>query len=253
YFNYFLQTEDATGSATDPSMRDSARVYISTNNGTSWQMLATNNQRLSSNAMMPDAELPTFLSTSRALNTADGNQRVQLLHDNTGGWRQARVDLADFAGQANLKLRFDFSTAGRTLAGSRTTPTTALPGDAFGVGLNSPARGLNNRGEGFYIDDILVGLAERGEMVTGPANNTGFFSVPTNPDPLAPQQVLSGAYQLEIRRGQEYGSNPIKLAGDIVIPSQFDSNQRMSAGWRITGQAGNQLSDGATSRSPRPA
>jgi len=246
YFNYFLQTEDATGSATSPSMRDSARVYISTNNGTSWQMLATNNQQLSSNAMMPDAELPTFLSSSRALNTADANQRIQLLHDNTGGWRQARVDLADFVGQASLKLRFDFSTAGRTLAGSRTTPTSALPGDAYGVGLNNAARGQNNLGEGFYIDDILVGLAERGEMVTGPSGNTSFFGVPTNPDPMAPQQVLTGAYQLEIRRGEEYGSNPIKLAGDIVIPSQFDSNQRMVAGWRITGRAGNQLSDGAT-------
>ncbi|MFN9196666.1 MAG: hypothetical protein ACK5WR_01175, partial [Planctomycetaceae bacterium] len=246
YFNYFLQTEDASASLDSPNMRDSARVYISTNNGTSWQMLATNNQQLSTSAMLPDAELPTFLSTSRALNTVDTNQRIQLLHDNTGGWRQARVDLADFAGQASLKLRFDFSTAGRTLAGSRTTPTTALPGDAFGVGLNNPARGQNNLGEGFYIDDILVGLAERGEMVTGPSGNTGFFGVPTNPDPLAPQQVLTGAYQLEIRRGEEYGRNPIKLAADIVIPSQFDTNQRMSAGWRITGRAGNQLSEGAT-------
>jgi hypothetical protein len=246
YFNYFLATENASGSATNPLMRDSARVYISTNNGTSWQLLATNNQQLSSNAMLPDAELPTFLSTSRALNTADANQRIQLLHDNTPIWRQARVDLADFAGQANLRLRFDFSTAGRTLAGSRNTPTTALPGDGFGVGLNDIRRGQNNTGEGFYIDDILVGLAERGEMVTGPSGNTGFFSVPTNPDPMAPQQVLTGAYQLEIRRGEEYGRNPIKLAPDIVIPSQFDTNLRMSAGWRITGRAGSQLSDGAS-------
>jgi hypothetical protein len=246
YFNYFLQSEDATGNAANATMRDSARVYITTNNGTSWQMLATNNQTLSTSAMMPDAELPTFLSTSRALNTSASNQRVQLLHDNTGGWRQARIDLADFAGQANLKLRFDFSTSGTTLLGSRNTPTATLPGDAYGVGLNNAARGQNNLGEGFYIDDILVGLAERGEMVTGPSNNTGFFTVPTNPDPLAPQQVLSGAYQLEIRRGEEYGVNPIKLAADIVIPSQLDSNQRMSAGWRITGRTGSQLSDGAT-------
>jgi len=246
YFNYFLQSENASGNLSSPTMRDSARVYISADNGLTWQMLATNNQMLSTSALLPDAELPTFLSTSRALNTSDANQRVQLLHDNTGGWRQARVDLADFAGQANLKLRFDFSTAGTSLVGSRTTATSRLPGDVYGVGLNSPARGQNNLGEGFYIDDILVGLAERGEMVTGPSNNTGFFTVPTNPDPLAPQQVLSGAYQLEIRRGEEYGKNVIKLAKDIVIPSQLDSNQRMSAGWRITGRAGSQLADGAT-------
>ena len=246
YFNYFLQSEDASGSASSPNMKDSARVYVSTNNGTTWQMLATNNQQLSTSAMFPDAELPTFLSTSRALNTRDANQRIQLLYDNTGGWRQARVDLADFAGQASLKLRFDFSTAGRTLTGSRNSATAALPGDSFGVGLTSAARGQNNLGEGFYIDDIIVGLAERGEMVTGSTGNTGFFSVPTNPDPMAPQQVLTGAYQLEVRRGEEYGANPIKLAPDIVINDQYNSNERMSAGWRITARAGNTITDGST-------
>ena len=242
YFNYFLQTEDASGSG----MRDSARVYVSTDNGSTWQMLATNNQKLSTSTLLPDAELPTFLSTSRALNPDDANQRIQLLHDNTGGWRQARVDLADFAGKANLKLRFDFSTAGTTLVGSRNTPTATLPGDGFGAGLTSAARGQNNLGEGFYVDDIIVGLAERGEMVTGPSGNTGFFAVPKNPDPMAPQQVLSGAYQLEIRRGQEYGANPIKLEPDVVIKTQYDSNQRLSAGWRLTPAAGSAITDGAT-------
>ena len=55
YFNYFLNTEDyggATGGSnvggdgTNP-FRDSARVFVSSNDGTTWELLATNNSQLS--------------------------------------------------------------------------------------------------------------------------------------------------------------------------------------------------------------
>ena len=48
-----------------------------------------------------------------------------------------------------------------------------LPGDQFGD-FNSPQRGLNNNNEGFYVDDIVVGFAERGETVTGATANAAF-------------------------------------------------------------------------------
>ena len=80
------------------------------------------------------------------------------MYDNTSGWRQARVDLRDFAGYDDIQLRFDFSTAG--------TMNQGLPGDRYG-NFGSAQRAQQNDFEGAYIDDIIIGFAERGEMVTG--------------------------------------------------------------------------------------
>ena len=107
YFNYFLETQGAN-SVTD-QMRDSFRVLVSANGGATWDLLATNNSILSTAATT--AELPRFISTSSNASTHP-RQRVQEVFDNTDGWRQARVDLSDFAGASNLQIRFDFSTAG---------------------------------------------------------------------------------------------------------------------------------------------
>jgi hypothetical protein len=105
YFNYFLESGDATG-------RDSARVFASTDNGLTWQVVATNNQaRPALGEVGP--ELPTVSSVSSRISANfPQNQLVQELHDGTGTWRQARVDLGEFAGASNIRLRFDFSTAG---------------------------------------------------------------------------------------------------------------------------------------------
>lgn len=238
YFNYFLQSENAN-SITE--MRDSARVYIFDTSAGLWRQLATNNSILSQ-PLVESAELPAFLSTSSAISAAS-NQRVQELFDNTNGWRQARIDLGDFAGQANLQLRFDFSTAGAALAGNS---TQAIQGDQFGIGPRDVRRATNNSFEGFYIDDIIIGLAERGEMVTGPAANTSFFAVPANPNPAAPKQSLTGPYQLEIRRGQEYGETISGIGSDIVITEQFNTNDRLATGFTLTAPAGSAISDGDT-------
>ncbi len=166
-------------------MRDAARVWISSDNGVSWDLVATNNSALSALGSA-DGELPAFASVSRNISSTS-NQRVQQLHDNTGGWRQARVDLADFAGQANLQLRFDFTTSGemdnstlRDVDGDGDLdPLNNFNSTAFG-NFNSAERGQNNDFEGFYIDDIIVGFAERGEMVTGR---------PGGPDRLLPNRA----------------------------------------------------------------
>ena len=79
-------------------------------------------------------------------------------------WRQARIDLADYAGQSNLRLRFDFATPGAI------TPDDSMPADVEGWGWSHRSRAENNRFEGFYIDDIIIGFAERGEMITGPTD-----------------------------------------------------------------------------------
>jgi hypothetical protein len=326
YFSYFLETQNASGRINE--MRDSARVFVSTDDGLTWTMLATNNQSRSDNdGDAPEAELPAALSVSSAIGTAN-NQHAQELFD-TADWRQARVDLGKWAGSSNIRLRFDFSTAGEldpddrsritpdsiqtVAAGGATaastivtlgsveglrvgmvvrspldvsardsigaTVTQRIPaattitaidpatnritlsqpvGVATGMSnsqlqffratpellndINGPAedtgdfrfstasrdRGANNAFEGFYIDDIIVGFAERGEMVTGALpDQTAFFGIGT---PIANEynaQVLQGPYQLEIRRGTEYGDQPAPLVAQTGVTQLFDTNTRL--------------------------
>jgi hypothetical protein len=276
YFTYFLETQGAS-SRTDPDgMRDSARALISTDGGLTWSLLATNNS-VTSTADTTDAELPAFASVSSKIST-NANQHVQQLFDGTGAWRQARVDLGQFAGSASIQLRFDFSTAGefdatQPWSASRTTQAAVAAsdvvvldsvadlqvGDAVAgkgipanvtvaavdaatneVTLSGPVtlpaaavlsftsasrllnniadkagttgnftnaeRGQQNDFEGFYIDDIIVGFAERGEMVTGAAaSQTDFFALSTPPNSnTVPVQTLFSEYQLEIRRGTDH-------------------------------------------------
>jgi hypothetical protein len=254
YFNYYLQTEGANGK-TDDSMRDSARVFISDDNGANWYMLATNNSALST-VRSSDAELPSFASASSQVGTLKPNQRVQELFDASERqleytWRQARIDLGDFAGKKNLRLRFDFSTAGDISDPSNPRTPSPLPGDQFGdYSLNT--RGTNNNHRGFYIDDIIVGFAEHGEMITmvpseisGIPPITAYAPVPIDPDTRAPSQNLVGAFQLEIRRGAEYATVPsVALLPDVLIYRQFDTNDRLDQSFNIVAPAGNQIQDG---------
>jgi len=222
YFNYFLETQDAQGTIANRSMRDSARVYASSDNGATWKLVATNNStRSSTNG---ESELPFKDYDSRNATTRP-NQVVQELFDNTGTWRQARVDLGEFAGSSNVKLRFEFSTAG--------TMAKGLSGDAFG---DLEGAGEDNDYEGFYIDDIIVGFAERGEMVTGALADTTFVDTPKDNPPDAPAVYESGEYQLEIRRGTEIGSQPALDKSDIVIGT-YDTNTRLT---RSQGRLGDQ-------------
>ena len=242
YFNYFLDTENITSRT---AMRDSARVFISRDDGASWELVATNNS-LRSTGAAGDAELPSFWSASRDTWSASPNQGVQELFD-VADWRQARVDLADFAGEDSLMMRFDFSTAGEM-----NDPT--LPASAEnGVGLNSVGRIQNNRQEGFYVDDIIIGFAERGEAVANaPPDNTAYSAVPR--DPLAPQEILFGPYQLEMRRGYEIiesqtgdlGSPITPLSSQTLIRHIFDTNDRLADGRSLFIPDGGSIIDGQT-------
>ncbi len=51
--------------------------------------------------------------------------------------------------------------------------------------------------------------------------------MPQNPDPSGPTQVLAGPYQLEIRRGTEYGATVSGTGPEIAVFQQFDTNDRM--------------------------
>ena len=92
YFDYFLDN----GNPTDadyylpdgtPIDFDSARVFVSTD-GANWTNLLAD----------PTSSDPA---------TAEGN-----MADTGGQWVEERISLASFAGQSNVRIRFDFSTAG---------------------------------------------------------------------------------------------------------------------------------------------
>jgi len=223
YFNYWLNTQDASGGA----MRDSARVLVSLDGGSSWELLASNNGSRG-------LEIAGFPSTSSritgggALGGSPVNQKVQELFD-TSNWRQARIDLGEFAGQADIRLRFEYSTAGafdttqRDAAGNllnQYVDNAMNPGGGFVANstgnFRSSERGQNNGFEGFYFDSIIVGFAERGERVSGATADPAFFDVGTPGSPSVPTQVLQGPYQLEIRRGAEYAGY-----------QTFDTNARL--------------------------
>lgn len=254
YFNYFLETENYDGSDVDDDdddpFRDSARVFISTDGGTTWELLATNNSQLSDPnpfRLSQTAELPGFLShlSDAGLNSprprSPSQQIVQELFDNSGVWRQARVDLSTYAGLSDLMMRVDFSTAGSMNDDSliridgEYNPANASDAAPFGEYVspgNNPrsTRSTNNQFEGFYIDDIIIGYAERGEMVTGAnadASTTNLFAgnARTRDRNESFPDIVTGEYQLEIRRTDEFifltDPDPGRFVG-----LTFDTNDR---------------------------
>ena len=260
YFNYWLDTAKDAGNNRYAfnEMTDSARVYISTDDGLTWSLVATNNTTFSDDTRLtPDAELPTYLSTDSNAST-QSNQGVQELFD-SGSWRQARIDLRQYVGTSTVKLRFDFATSGRN--GTVVDPTTGLRvasndpanptyvdnvGGEEGVpnsGERSNEKALDNNHVGFFIDDIIVGFAGRGEMVTNaPSNNTAFTNLLTaqgldrrtfDTTPYATPQLLQGDYQLSIRGGEDYGALVDASKPDVLISPILDINDRLTNGQTV--------------------
>ena len=101
-----------------------------------------------------------------------GTNGSLLQQDALENWYQARLDLGQFAGDSNVIIRFEYDT-----------DLAAGTGPVFG-------------GEGLYLDNFIVGFAERGELVVGAASGRIGFT--------GQSQSVLGEYQLEIRPGQEY-------------------------------------------------
>ncbi|WDI42567.1 GEVED domain-containing protein [Bremerella sp. P1] len=148
YFNYDLQTDGVEGGAA----RDTLRVYIAGDEG-DWQLLATNNN-FRSGIALDEFELgQASVSEGTRADGSAGTEGVQPLFDNTG-WRQARVNLAAFAGQDNLRLRFDYSTGGSINLGGVHQPTnTTLQTEELRVLQGSQIAD----GETFTVTDAING------------------------------------------------------------------------------------------------
>jgi hypothetical protein len=110
YFNYFAAND---GNA------DRLRIHVITEDGA--QHLVASNSLFRG----PDVEDDEFDDPAVEGQYDDSiDVPVQQLFDNTGSWRQARIDLADFAGMGNLQMRIEYSTAGTTLSSSAAMRTT---------------------------------------------------------------------------------------------------------------------------------
>ncbi len=142
YFNYYFETEQAGSSFPRPTdaadyMRDSLRVYVSGDDGV-WVKVATNNSDRSTNLDEFDPQFGNF------------QNQVQELFDNNGQWRQARIPLDAFAGQSNVKIRIEFSSAGGFgygFEGGRGPEIRTIPGRELADGAT-----LTVHGETFEIE-----------------------------------------------------------------------------------------------------
>ena len=173
----------------------------------------------------------------------DAQRRIALTHtsllptaivfvDNTGGLT-LELPIGDFANNIVKQHEDLLRIVGHTVndAGpfglADTLPLD--PQNPITRPARQPSRLQDNDHEGFYIDDFIIGYAERGEMVTD-FNGTGIYDNP-------PVGVTEGEYQLEIRRASEY------VTGG-VFNQTFDTNDRQSNGFRIIASDGADIADG---------
>ncbi len=112
--------------------------------------------------------------------------------------------------------------------------------------------------EGVYIDDLVIGFAERGEIISrsdvGPigdivaAPSTTFVQNITQSD----LDILTGSYQLEIRRDTDLGVGnrvlPIfnNQTPDFNLLRTIDTNEQLARGFTIVAPPGSAVLDGQT-------
>lgn len=148
YFNYFLNTENAASDfqEADSRMRDAFRVYASGADG-SWILLTTNNTPLDGGSDRNGDNGNTDELDNRVNGNFDafGNPLPSQEAFDTAQWRQVRTSLAAFAGQDNVRLRFEFSTG-----------ATFNTGDPLrgGVEIHAVAGSRLTDGETFTVESV---------------------------------------------------------------------------------------------------
>jgi large repetitive protein len=168
-----------------------------------------------------------------SFNFITGQPEPSLLTFDSGPFGASTTFIGDQFSAYNTGTRFDGST------------NNANPG---------PLQSRANAFEGVFVDDFVIGLAGRGELVVGPTDgNTNFIVDPqlgvTNPrrDEVGDFNVLVGPYQFEIRGGEEYGipllpGFPQTILYDTTLPI----GSRMSQGLAIQFNHSSSLVAGTT-------
>ncbi len=180
YFNYFLQSDNVDSISDFAPDQDAFRVYVITDDGVQ-HLLGTNNNAKGASASFDDEFDDPAKSTDPVtgqLFADQGRVDVQRLFDSTNNWRQARVSLAPFAGQTNLKLRVEFSTAAsfddgsvrlRTVAGNRVQDGDRLTinGQTFEIDLGPTLTVPSGAEISKYYNRTGASAADRVTIVVG--------------------------------------------------------------------------------------
>jgi hypothetical protein len=125
-------------------------------------------------------------------------------------------------------------------------------GDGSNPGPANSFQGIGNGFEGAWLDNVIIGLAGRGEMVTSETTvptNTTFVDLQRIANGVvrgvdAPPLITQGSYQLAITAATPYAvSNP---NGTISLTQSFDVNDRLANGITIFAGDGAHTLDGRT-------
>ncbi|MFN9639356.1 MAG: GEVED domain-containing protein [Pirellula sp.] len=228
YFNYFLSTEDANSSQTNP-IRDSFRVYGQGDDGV-WRLLVTNNSSTQ--------EAPVERAIDNDLTAGQTAPGV--------AWRQARVDIGQLAGSREVRLRFEFSTAGGmgdTFAGGRGPEMRVVAGNQLTDGQT-----FNVNGRQFEIEMGSTLTIPSGNSIrnldllsvygtsfvfwdgsgTAPAGNLIRFNITDTPTELALKihDALRAATYSKLNRAVAFneplgGTDTLSRALDVGVRSEF--------------------------------
>ncbi len=251
YFNYLLDTENANGG----TMRDSLRVFVAGDDGI-WRLVATNNFN-NNNAGAVDWATDTSNQEYESSNSHygdDTNDRrfVQQLFD-TPGFRQARIDLGPWAGQENVRIRFDFSTAGE--APPDQSEIFANPGDKITDGHTITLTGLMPDKTVTTIGSALPNLTKVFEFDVAGDGVSTFGAIPIPITPLMSDTEVRDAIQKAIANeihyfdsvpvsGTDYSLNSFPVASVTSIKFYNLTVTQSTTGKRLT------LIQGETNNAP---
>ncbi|MEQ9412041.1 MAG: GEVED domain-containing protein [Fuerstiella sp.] len=210
YFNYWLETENADfDPSTNPDtlMRDSFRVFVQDETG-QWRLVSTNN------SFQEDDELDEFDIGHNEV-FSDGlsnNPSRQTFPDvvetfDNQNWRQARIDLSNYAGQSDLRLRFDFSTAGSMNLGD--TMTT-------GIELYTVSGAELTDGDTFTLADVDAFGFPTGLTTTFEFDLGAHLTVPTGNAAIGQSFTVSGPGFADTFT---FTDNPVLPTDILALPS----------------------------------
>ncbi|MFO0904297.1 MAG: tandem-95 repeat protein [Pirellulales bacterium] len=200
-------------------------------------------------ADMTNSQVATVLRTALANTFAGGN--LTSIKSDEDLVRMIRMTVADQDGGAfnGMPFGLEVELPGDVFGENDEAPSGLLATGALSNAQTPSRRGVDNNREGVYIDDIIIGFAERGEMVTGAVANTTFrdnLELLNTNLPATNTQTLVGEYQLEVRRTDDYWVDNLIPAPPRIVADGMDSNDRGTQAITITAPAGDQIFDGQT-------
>ncbi|TWU43841.1 hypothetical protein Q31b_13730 [Novipirellula aureliae] len=272
YFTYLLDSENVNADSNvqggsnraglDDVMRDSLRVMVAGDDG-QWQLVATNNMDDSIDGRIWDDERGAVHEYdpegSQGYTNVFEQRFVQELFDDDE-FRQARIDLGPWAGQENVRIRFEFTTAGE--ARPDQSEIQAIRGDLIVDGQTiqvsgaMPDRLATNQGDvlpvltkSFEFDHGLVLQMPSGAQVTSqlplrrPDGTTILTFVPgiaTGPGQVGVQPTDTPADV-----AQNVGNYLDFFDGDVTTSAALSDNRLGWVGFVGETQVGDYTLDGA--------